>query len=191
MKYDPLNERNYSPKSCNSYEDGKYIPYQYGITVISDRVIRKQAYTSTRSGFEAIEAVCRHFMRHPNPLVVPVYDFQAEHIPFSRWGAHRYHYDMMRMGILTEDEKHFIRRVADKWCWDNLDPNRELYFNQFRGTNDKLLLFIKQILMEGRYNDFHIGNIMKDEDEQFRLVDLEGFGKDLTLTDPANAWLFE
>lgn len=191
MRYDPENERHHRASEIRSYHDGKTIVYQYGISVISDRVIRKQAYSSTRLGFETIQALCQHFMRQPHPSVVPIYDFQAEVVPESKWDAHRYHYDMMRMGALDQEEKWMISRVTDNWWRHHQEPDRERYFNQFRGAYNKLVDFLQQIMLEGRYLDLHNGNIMKDEDDQYRLIDLEGFSIFNPMTDPRNDWLRE
>lgn len=193
MKYNLENERQYAPRNItmHSNDDGESIHCQYGITAISERVIRKQAYSSTLYGFLAIEAVCNHFIRNPNPLVVPVYDFVAEILPKNKYDAHRYHYDMMRMGVLDESEKEFINKVCDPWYRYKTVEERAAWFAIHKGVNDKLLYFLEEVLMQGRYADHHSGNFMKDEDDNYRIIDLEGFTVWHPLTDKRKSWLFE
>jgi hypothetical protein len=167
MQYDLVNEHYYGKRTNHLYESGQYLKdaYIYGLEVISDRVVRKHAMASTKEMFEIVQAICLYFIRHPSPLVVPTYAFEAVGIPNSQYAAHSYHYDMMRMGTLTQEEKDFLSEYR---------YNRNKKDSKFSGR-PKMADFLDQVLAEGRYRDLHDGNVMKDEDDNFRLVDLEGF----------------
>lgn len=167
MKYDPENEKAFGKREHHLYESGDYLKekYSFGIEVTSDRVVRKHAMASTKEMFDIIQAICLHFLRHPNRLVVPIYAFEATCIPSSKYAAHAYHYDMMRMGSLTNDEKLFFGSYR-------YHANKEVdgYKN-----HTKLASFLDEVLAEGTYRDLHDMNVMKDEDDNYRLIDLEGF----------------
>jgi len=181
MKYDLNNEQRYSKREHYLYEGGWLeAKYDFGIEVISDRVVRKHAMASNKEMFDIIQAICLHFINHPNKLVVPTYSFKAGSIAGSKYNAHSYHYDMMRMAPLSHDEMMFLSsyRHAANNTVDN--------YNHYR----KLADFLDKVMSEGRYRDLHDMNVMKDEDDNFRLIDLEGFYLS-PLNRAENNWLRE
>lgn len=166
MKYDIENEKYYGKKILQVYE-GKYLEdkYPFGIEVVSDHVVRKHALASTKEVFDHVQAICLHFIHHPNKLVVPIYSFEAAEIAGSRYNAHSYSYDMMRMGPLSHDEKVFLNSYR-------YHANKEV--TNYK-SHTKMADFLDEVLEEGRYRDLHDMNVMKDEDDNYRLIDLEGF----------------
>src|SRR5208282_244331 len=144
----------------------------YGITLVNDRVVRKTAQLSTKQSFERFRAICHHFMVNPDPTVVPVYDFQCLETPKSIFGMYRYQYDMMRLGMLSDKEKILISHMnsygRDRW-------ETESRIVEGRKNFSILYDFIATIKLQGRYLDLHEGNVLKDDQENYLLIDLEGF----------------
>jgi hypothetical protein len=50
-----------------------------------------------------------------------------------------------------------------------------------------LTAFLTKIIEQGKYWDIHAGNVLKDEDDNYRLIDLEGFIR-TPLTHHKNEW---
>jgi hypothetical protein len=53
----------------------------------------------------------------------------------------------------------------------------------------KLMNFINTVFSQKRYTDIHSGNFMKDEDGEYRIIDLEGFSGGAPLNQPKNDWI--
>ncbi len=69
------------------------------------------------------------------------------------------------------DIKHkFHKRIHDKYLVDNI---YESLFN----ANDKLVKFLDFIVLEDRYWDLHKNNVRIDYNNDYRLIDIEGFIK--------------
>lgn len=134
----------------------------YRLELVSDRVVRKRAKLCTKKEFDLIRAVCNHFINYPDPLVVPIYNFDVISVEErgELWYDSLYSYDMMRLGMLDRNEKTFIihHRLGE----------RSDHFNELSN-------FLNEVKSQKRYHDIHEGNIMKDEEDNFRLIDIEGF----------------
>jgi hypothetical protein len=151
----------------------------YGITLVSDRIVRKTCVASTEDYYLFIKALCRHFMLRPDPMVVPIYDFQTisiEALPGHRYGTYKYSYDMKRLGLLDKDERALINQVAHENSYygrpATCDNPRLAPYHK---THPRLLGFMEQVCQMKRYHDIHCGNFMKDEQEEIRIIDIEGF----------------
>ena len=158
----------------------------YGLTLVNDRVIRKTAKLSTRQSFEQLEAICHHLMRHPDPTIVPIYDFQVLARPKTVFGWFEYQYDMMRLGMLNSDERNLIHNMSLR---NYLELKHDPKIVSGRKNLPELYDFVSSIMFLNRYTDIHPGNILKDEQEQFRIIDLEGFGSSEPLDHPSNSWI--
>lgn len=158
----------------------------YGLTLVNDRVVRKTAKLSTRQAFEHLQAICTHLMRHPDPTIVPIYDFKVLCEPQSVFGWYEYQYDMMRLGMLSNDEKDFILRLT---LLNRSEWNDHAGIQEYKKSFPELYSFIDTIAYQGRYCDIHAGNFLKNEQEQFFTIDLEGFYSGQSLDHPDNNWI--
>ena len=158
------------------YDDN--VEQRYGITLVSDLVIRKEANFSQRSNFNWIRKLCLHLIANPDPMVVPIYSFEVlEEKPErenSPWGLYRYAYEMMRLPMLDRDEKNLINKLCGIYhpvTRDNPDPDVQ------RGWKElpKLVEFMNVVLAQGNYTDLHNNNFLKDQEGNYRIIDLEGF----------------
>lgn len=159
------------------YDDN--VEARYGIKLVSDRVVRKEAQFSTRESFEWIRNLVLHMLANPNPMVVPVYRFEVmeetNEEENSRWGVYRYAYEMMRLPMLTKEEKRLItiliggRRPVNR---DDPRPDIQDGWKEY----PTLVEFMNRVLADGYYTDLHDNNFLKDEEGNYRIIDLEGFG---------------
>lgn len=162
-----------------------------GITLIDEHRVRKEAQLSTREGFDYTRAVVKHFIRKPDPMVVPVYTFEViEETPEkeSRYGTYIYAYEMMRLGMLSRDERAVID-VSYPYYHNGIpvDVKHDILQMGWR-SYPKLLKFLNVVFQQQRYSDIHSGNFMKDQDGDYRIIDLEGFNGS-PLNQPKNDWI--
>jgi hypothetical protein len=152
----------------------------YGISLIGEDVVRKEASFSQRSNFEFIRNLVNHLIQTPDPMVVPVFRFETleEDPPKTEgaWGTYKYAYEMKRLPKLSEAEKTIISRVIGHYKpvpTDTPDPTFQRYWKE----NSSLMEFMNKVLDDGNYTDLHSGNFLKDHDGSYRIIDLEGFYK--------------
>ena len=158
----------------------------YGLEIIDDCVVRKTAQLSSKDGYDFLKQLVTKQIRNPDPSIVPVYKFR--NIGFNR-GTYRYQYDMLRMGMISREEKDIINRAAYEWKNKfNIANSDHPVLGEARKTYPKLMLFLEEQTYLGRYWDLHSGNIMLDEDLNYRFIDLEGFIK-YPLLDRKNDWI--
>lgn len=153
------------------------VEQRYGIKLLSDQVVRKEASFSQRNSLDWIMRLCNHLIANPDPMVVPIYRFEVlEEKPDngSNWGVYRYAYEMMRLPMLDKEEKELITRAIGHYRPTTRDvPDATLQ----RGWRElpKLMEFMNKVLADGHYTDLHNGNFLKDQDGEYRIIDLEGF----------------
>lgn len=159
------------------YDDN--VEQRYGIKLVNDRVVRKEAQFSTRESFEWIRTLVLHLLTYPNPMVVPVYRFEVlEEVPSeqnSNWGTYRYAYEMMRLPMLSSEEKRLITTLIQNRRPVNRDDPRPSIQEGWK-EYPTLVEFMNRVLAEGSYTDLHDNNFLKDEEGNYRIIDLEGFG---------------
>jgi hypothetical protein len=173
-----------------------------GIELISDTVVRKHA-TFPKDRVEAIEfmqAITLHLIVNPDPMIVPVYRFEYEGLTIHdnygyAYGTHSYSYDMKRLGLLSSHEEELIDLVEDNHSAGFEEPTkihdkpaRQKLLLHGWDKHKKLMEFLQTIINQDRYFDLHGGNIMKDEHDDFKLIDLEGFMKS-PLFGEQNKWI--
>ena len=164
---------------------------RYGIKLVDEFTIRKEAHLSTRESFKYIQAVVNHFIHNPDPMVVPVYKFEVIESTDddTRYGKYVYAYEMMRLGMLDEDERdvldHAYRYYGKEIPADPIEESLRLGWKRY----PKLMNFINTIFSQGRYTDIHSGNFLKDQDGEYRIIDLEGFTAFLPLDQEKNDWI--
>ncbi len=151
----------------------------FGISLVNDRVVRKEAQFSTRESFEWIRKLVLHLLANPNPMVVPIYSFEVveetNEQENARWGVYKYAYEMMRLPMLTKEEKNIITKmIARRGNVQRDDPNPD--FQQGWQEYPTLMVFMNRVLADGYYTDLHDNNFLKDEEGNYRIIDLEGFG---------------
>lgn len=120
-----------------------------------------------------MKAIIEHFINHPDPMVVPVFSFKV--IRESKLRGNIYAYTMMRLGILSDEEKELIDFVGD--LHDSYGAGACLQERYYPGKDNcpELFNFLKTVVEQQRYWDIHSGNILMDHDGNYRLIDLEGF----------------
>jgi hypothetical protein len=151
-----------------------------GIKIVNDRTVRKEAQFSTRESFEWIRKLVLHLIVSPNPMVVPVYRFEVMEETSEkdnpRWGTYKYAYEMMRLPMLSNEEKSLIMRLIREYrpvTRDHDDVSIQRGWKEY----PTLVEFMNRVLADGNYTDLHDGNFLKDEDGNYRIIDLEGFYK--------------
>jgi hypothetical protein len=150
------------------------------VELLDNNLIRK-TYTGSEKWFEYMDALIKHFINNPDPLVVPIYNYQVlskRRDCFYRT-EYTYCYDMMRCGILSVDERWCVDHIGNLWnkfnkkACDQKTDGIALCKKQF----PKLFEFLKTVVEQNRYFDLHSENVMMDEDRNYVLVDLESFIK--------------
>lgn len=171
------------------------LPPNTATRLLDNGRVRKTEYFSTEESFKFILAIVEHFIQHPDPMVVPVYDYG---IVSQRKHDYAVSYDMMRCGLLEEDEKQFVDCVGEAWdtygvdLWKRLEQGtctrhaEELI--SFSREQPELAKFLTEVVHQNRYQDLHSGNVMRDEDNNFVLIDLEGFIR-TPLEADFNSWI--
>jgi hypothetical protein len=154
----------------------------FRIKLVNDTVVRKTAKIH-REAFKVTQAVCNHFIRNPDPMVVPVYAFETLEEPKTVIGTYTYSYDMMRLGMLNSEEKIIIGQLVSEY------HNRDRSYPDERENYPRLVTFMNKVIKQGRFGDLHSGNIMKDLDEEYRLIDLESFWTGGNLGDYQYNWI--
>lgn len=164
-----------------------------GLEYVGDGwTVRKTTVCYGDEAFNFMKGLCKHLIAHPDPMIVPVYSF--EYLGAYSEGRHRYSYDMMRLGDISRHEADIIWDVGDAWRSGSKDPLRIYRTNaKTQGEKNwqeypKLMGFLQQIIQQERYYDLHGENIMMDTDENYRIIDLEGFSNP-PLSNPSNAWI--
>lgn len=148
---------------------------RWGITLASDQVVRKEYSYSREESFNWIRGLVLHLISNPDPMVVPVYRFEdLRGAPKKDHYEFRYAYEMMRLFMLTREEKYFIDVLARRKhsnLRDTEDPD------VLRGKKEmpELFNFMVDVIEQGHYNDIHDGNFLKDDQGNYRIIDLEGF----------------
>jgi hypothetical protein len=148
----------------------------YHIKLVDDRTVRKEASLGTKESFELLEAIINHFIAHPDPMVVPVYKFEVLERPkASNYGVFIYQYDMKRLGMLNEGEKNLIHHMNMHKLYGEKYNNAKMHVEYLSKEHTELYEFMTEVLALNRYTDVHGGNFLKDEDESYKIIDLEGF----------------
>lgn len=152
---------------------------RYGIKLVSDQVVRKEYGFGDRESFELIQKLCKHFIKNPDPMVVPVLRFELleESKKDERFGTFKYAYEMKRLFMLTSEEKNIIETCIRSFFNHNQDLklNPDYRMQSAWKENPALVEFMQKVLSQNRYNDLHSGNFLKDENEDYKIIDLEGF----------------
>ena len=141
------------------------ISKRFGFSLIGDTIVRKKAYAHNEAKLYSIEAICQHFIHYPDPMVVPVYNFKILEKPIFKHSRRLYQYDMKRLYMLNKEEKLLINDNYRKGC----------HYHDDKNGYPKLVKFMNKVIEQRKYLDIHDQNILKDEDGNYRLIDLEGF----------------
>lgn len=151
---------------------------QYIVEVDNFRIL-KRAECSTEKTYTFMKAICESLIRSPNPSIVPVLSFHTVSKGFFHF---RYNYLMQKLNPLSSFEK----SVIEVWSGIN-DDDREDIPKYTPEQSDAISLAgqeqcpkLLKLMDEWRwtYWDFHAGNVMKDDDGEYRIIDLEGFSYD-------------
>jgi hypothetical protein len=149
--------------------------YPNCIELLDDFTVRKTAKCSTLERLNFIQALTHRLMNEPDDRIVPVLGFQ--YLGSEGSYCHKYSYDMLRLAELPSTARQIIIEYPTVYY----SMNRECA---------KLIELLDWVENTGIYDDLHIGNVMMDEDYNFRLIDLEGFtlwsdwGRELVRTTP-------
>lgn len=155
-----------------------------GLEILDGLKVRKTARCSMEHTLRFMDALVNHFIRHPDPMVVTVYQFQN----LSMGSKIEYSYDMDLLGMLSDDEKTLVSHygsLQDRY-------GRDAYMNSRMTGKEReypsLFSFLKELTIQGRYHDLHSGNVMIDLDGNYRVIDLEGFHYQ-NLSHRENSWI--
>jgi hypothetical protein len=161
----------------------------YQVKLIDEHTVRKTGRLSINH-LEMFSRLMEHFINKPDPMVVPTYSFGIDEMPEpnSRFGIFKYHYDMKRLGMLSPNEKVYIDVASDKRWVFSTTPERKSIYEKTAISRPDLATFVSTVIEQDRYRDLHGGNIMKDEDESYKLIDLESF-LNSPLDRPENEWM--
>jgi hypothetical protein len=161
-----------------------------GLRLVNDHVVRKTVHLTTREAFLFMQAVLKHFITYPDPMVVPVHRYDVIQATLDNvYGTFSYSYDMQRLGMLSENEKEIIESAY--YLRHGLTPyalDHEKTIQMGRKHYPNLVKFITRVLDEDRYRDTHCGNFLKDENQDYRIIDLEGYMR-YPLDSPENQWI--
>lgn len=153
---------------------------RYGITLVNDKVIRKEGLLGRRESLDYITRLINHLIMYPDPTVVPVYRFEVlEEKPESRtsgWGTFKYAYEMMRLPMLSREEKDAMNTFISNrhnLTGEHVPPHVVSAKLEF----PELFQFMSKVFSDGNYTDIHDGNFLKDEQGNYRIIDLEGFAR--------------
>jgi hypothetical protein len=166
----------------------KYFGRKQSINYLENTIVEKVAHCQSYNSLEFMEAITSHFIKNPDPHVVPVYSFNI----WRRDKANEnyiYSYNMMRLKKISYNEKLLIDLVGN--YYDKYGAGACLQNVSYYNAQERLPLlfnFLKTITMQDRYYDIHSENIMTDNDGNYRLIDLEGFIK-TPLAQDKNNWI--
>lgn len=171
------------------------LPPSHNVTALDNGLIRKTEWYCRQSQFDFIVALLDHVTKHFEPLIVPVYEYR---ILESGPKDFTVSYDMMHCGILEKDERDLVDAVGEAWdvhhgkVFEKLDAGAcGVYQDELWSRCSKLpelTKFLRQVVTEGRYLDLHSGNVMRSQDAEYVLIDLEGFVR-TPLDAPFNNWI--
>lgn len=175
-------------------EYAKYLPSH--IVLVNDKVVRKIANTINHEVIEFVEGLARHFIASSDSMVVPIYNFEYS-FKKDAYGYEAYHYtyEMARLGKLSEIEQSVIDTVGDghsvgitKPCALGRNAACQKHLDEAWEHYPKIMDFLGQVIEQRRYVDLHGGNIMVDENGDYKLIDIEGFMK-YPLIGAHNEWI--
>lgn len=154
------------------------------LQLVGDSIVRKTEHYASKHKLDYMWCLFNHFIIHPDPMVVPVVSYAILEKSSKYYDYdYGYSYDMIRLGLLSEQEKDIINEVGDlvdrhgSKAFDHINDKLECrtIMEQAQKDYPNLLIFLKELVKIGRYHDLHAGNIMLDLDENYRIIDLEGF----------------
>lgn len=152
---------------------------RWGLKIISDRIVRKEAAFSRPESLAWLQKLVNHLIANPDSMVVPVFKFEVleerAQTP-SNWGVYKYAYEMMRLPMLDRYEKDAISSILRSRYAINSD-NEPPDVVRSRREYPELFKFMVRVLKDGHYTDLHNQNFLKDEEGNYRIIDLEGFSR--------------
>lgn len=111
----------------------------------------------------------QHMMQHPDPLVAPV-------LRCEKLSSETYSYDLPLMAKLTYSERRLIEYASDlDKGYPSLWKKQKKLHLPGRYKHQKLMWFLRKVIMQDLYRDLHCGNVMRDRYGNYKLLDLEGF----------------
>ncbi len=121
----------------------------------SKLVVKKSRLTHP-NGLKHFGSFMKDVINRPDPTIVRVFDFK-ELGRDQHW--HVYTYTMEELLSLSDADEHAVDRFIT-------EPENI--------SNIKLRKFLTKIWNNG-YRDVHSGNVMKDNKNNYKVIDLEGF----------------
>lgn len=163
------------------YRYDENLTQRFGLTLVSDQVVRKEYQYGSRNAFNWMQKLCNHLIANPDPMVVPVYRFEVLEIKEESpngWGTFKYAYEMKRLFMLEREEKELISALTRDNGYHPADkdhPSADIR----KGWRElpQLMEFMNRVLADKHYGDVHNGNFLRDEDGSYRIIDLEGFSE--------------
>jgi hypothetical protein len=151
------------------------IPDVFGITLIDEFTVRKEAKSYSSENMMIIREIIKFYERNPDKHVIRAWNFNFI-------GNNSYTYDMERATALTLKEKQIVSAVSERSYYDHITSAAEAikicYSDKAEyiiADNQKLINFLDYVINQNRYHDLHDQNVMRSIDNEFVLIDLEGF----------------
>jgi hypothetical protein len=145
------------------------------VELLDDNLVRKTGRIYEEKNYLLTKKVIEFFIKHPDPLVVPIYQFSE--LGRDKDKHYTYSYIMERCGILSADERALVDVVGD--LWDNHGARacaqEDPALLSYKEKLPTLFEFLKTVVEQDRYMDLHSGNVMMLPGETYCLVDVEGF----------------
>lgn len=159
----------------------------YGLKYIDQNTIRKEATLSLSENLHFMEALCNSLINCPDPMVVPIFNF---HIGTYSKGIYHYSYDMLALLSLYQEEKNLVNWSEEAYYRNGVLPSQSTDERIQVGWDQwpDLMQFIEKWITLRRHRDIHDGNILIDEEDNYRIIDLEGFIHS-SLDSPINSWI--
>lgn len=156
------------------------LPTNSGLTLVSDLVVRKTSQYYSIIARNYIRDVVHYFEKNPCSYVVKAWNYKE--LPINKSNHYTYSYDMERLGLISSEEKNIIAIIVK---YENVSLSS---YPQYWSSHPSLMGFLQTVIEDGKYDDLHDGNVMIDTQENYRLIDLEGFIK-YPLDTFKNDWL--
>lgn len=134
------------------------------VVLLENNLIRKSEYYSMEDSFLFVEALVKRQIKNPDPLIVPVYNYNVFSDP---WHKYAIFYDMMRCGLLDKEERAMVDEVGCMWddhghlLWDHFEAGTcKRNSDKLHSAVKKLPAladFLKTVVRQNRYSDLHSG----------------------------------
>ena len=147
------------------------LPRGRGLHLVNQHSVQKSGYLH-KIYFNLFKDFIEPLVGFPHDDIVPIYNFSyaTEEDDAERY---EYSYEMQRLYPLTLEEREIIdysyRNLGEEW------EDKCAIVTSAKKNKPELYNFLSRVLLTLKYKDMHGGNVMKNKEGQFLMIDLEGF----------------